>query len=304
MLKRVLFTLCLVAVSAAGFAEDNDVTADVEHHYVDNNGVNIHYATMGEGPLVVLIHGFPDFWYTWHHQMAGLSDNFTVAALDCRGYNLSDKPEGQENYDMTLLVSDVAAVIRDQGQENSIIIGHDWGGVIAWQFTMSEPEMVEKLIIVNLPHPKPLSRELANSEQQQANSIYARRFQEPDSHTRLNAEMLSTMVSRGDAGLKEKYKAAFEQSSFDGMMNYYRQNYPREPYEEIPDGVLPKIHVPVLQFHGMNDTALLYPALNDSWEQMEKDYTLVTIPGAGHFAQQEAHEIVTSTMKWWLLSRQ
>ena len=88
-----------------------DLWDEVEHGYADNNGVKIHYATIGEGPLVIMIHGFPDFWYSWRHQMEGLKDDFRVVAIDQRGYNLSDKPEGDENYNMRYLVGDVAAVI-------------------------------------------------------------------------------------------------------------------------------------------------------------------------------------------------
>jgi pimeloyl-ACP methyl ester carboxylesterase len=104
-------------------------SAEIKHGYADNNGVNIHYAETGEGPLVVMIHGFPDFWYSWRHQMAGLKDGYRVVAIDQRGYNLSDQPEGVENYDMRLLVSDVAAVVRHLGEEKATIVGHDWGGV-------------------------------------------------------------------------------------------------------------------------------------------------------------------------------
>ena len=90
--------------------------------------MKIHYASLGKGPLVVMIHGFPDFWYSWRHQMEALAQNFQVVAIDQRGYNLSDKPKGVENYDMRLLVADVAAVIRHPGREHATIVGHDWGG--------------------------------------------------------------------------------------------------------------------------------------------------------------------------------
>ena len=103
-----------------------DIWDDVEHGYADNDGVKIHYATIGEGPLVVMIHGFPDFWYSWRNQMDGLKDNFKVVAIDQRGYNLSDKPEGEENYNMRYLISDVAAVVHHFGEEKAIIVGHDW----------------------------------------------------------------------------------------------------------------------------------------------------------------------------------
>ena len=112
----------------------------VEHGYADSDGVKIHYASLGEGPLVVMIHGFPDFWYTWRDQMEVLAEDFKVVALDLRGYNRSDKPEGVDQYAMPLLAADVAAVIRHLGEESAIIVGHDWGGAIAWTFALTLPE--------------------------------------------------------------------------------------------------------------------------------------------------------------------
>jgi pimeloyl-ACP methyl ester carboxylesterase len=274
----------------------------VSHEYVDSNGVRIHYAKGGEGPLVVFIHGFPDFWYSWHHQMRGLSDEYTVVALDTRGYNESDKPEGIESYDMMLLVGDVAAVIHNEAREKAIIVGHDWGGAIAWSLAAMMPAVVEQLVIVNLPHLENLVRELRNNPQQHANSQYARNFQQPGSHESLEAAGLANLVARGDADLEAKYRTAFENSSFDAMMNYYRRNYPREPYAEDALG-LPKIQCPVLQFHGLDDWALLPGALNDTWDHVEKDWTLVTLPGTGHWAHHEQADLVTRTMKWWLAMR-
>ena len=273
----------------------------IEHKFADNDGVKIHYVSAGDGPLIVFVHGFPDFWYSWRHQMEGLKDDYQVVALDTRGYNKSDKPEKQEDYDMSLLVGDVAAVIRAENQESAIIVGHDWGGLISWQFAMTHPEMISKLIIVNLPHPKGLSRELANNEEQQANSQYARNFQKPDSHEQLDAKRLARFVAR-DEETKARYLEALGRSSLNGMMNYYRQNYPKAPYREQTEGI-PNITVPVLQFHGLNDTALHHHGLNETWEWIDKDYTLVTIPGVGHWAHHEAADLVTDTMKWWLAMR-
>jgi pimeloyl-ACP methyl ester carboxylesterase len=260
--------------------------------------VRIHYVTIGSGPLIVLIHGFPDFWYTWRNQMAGLADHYQVVAIDQRGYNLSDKPEGQKNYDMALLVGDVAAVIKANGRDKAIIVGHDWGGMVAWQFAMHVPQMTEKLIILNLPHPRGLMRELAKPDSQQAkNSAYARFFQKPDSEKQLTPENLASWVK--DPAVREKYVAAFQKSSIPAMMNYYRQNYPKEPYAEDASPLI-KVQVPVLMFHGLADQYLLAGALDGTWNWVEKDLTLVTIPGAGHFVQDDASEVVTKTIRGWL----
>lgn len=290
-----------------GLAMGTDVYDRVEHGYADGGGVKIHYASLGTGPLVVMLHGFPDFWYTWRDQMDALSGDFQVVALDLRGYNLSDKPQGVESYAMPLLVGDVAAVIHHLGREKAIVVGHDWGGAIAWSLALLHPEMLEKLVILNLPHPNGLARELANNPRQYEASAYARAFQEkgPDAPDvffglPMNPKTLSGWVK--DPGAKKRYLAAFERSDRTAMLSYYKANFPRvEPGSPPPERPpIPKAKMPVLMFHGLDDQALLSDALNDTWDWLEKDLTLVTIPGAGHFVQQDASELVTKTMKWWL----
>jgi pimeloyl-ACP methyl ester carboxylesterase len=274
-----------------------DIEKRVEHGYAENDGVKIHYASLGTGPLIVMIHGFPDFWYTWRHQMAALSEQFQTVAIDQRGYNLSDRPQGGENYRMRHLVSDVAAVIRHLGRERAIIMGHDWGGAVAWQFATHLPAQTEKLIVLNLPHLRNLSRELARNPQQQQNSQYARNFQQEGAHLQLTPEKLSQWVA--DPQARERYIEAFQRSDFEAMLHYYKQNYPRPPYEESSSPVV-KVQASVLQIHGLEDKALLPGALNDTWEWLEQDYTLVTIPHAGHFVQQDAADLVTRTIRSWL----
>jgi pimeloyl-ACP methyl ester carboxylesterase len=278
-------------------AELANLEDHVEHGFADSRGVKIHYASLGQGPLIVMIHGFPDFWYTWRHQMVALAPHYRVVAMDQRGYNLSDKPEGVKNYAMSYLLGDVRAVIEQQGQQQAIVIGHDWGGMVAWQFARHLPTYTEKLIILNLPHPRGLSRELAHNPQQQKNSQYARNFQQEGAHLRLSAERLAEWVT--DPLAREKYIQAFQRSDFAAMLNYYKANYPSEPYVEDTSPVS-KIKSPVLQIHGLQDQALLADGLNGTWEWIEQDYTLTTIPGAGHFVQQDAADLVTRTIKSWL----
>ena len=292
-MRTMLLSLLLSAVALA-----SDIESKVKHGYADSNGVKIHYATLGSGPLLVMIHGFPDFWYTWRDQMESLSDRFQCVAIDQRGYNLSDKPKGIENYDVRLLVGDVAAVIKSLGQEKAVIVGHDWGGLVAWQFALNLPQMTDRLIILNLPHPRGLTRELAHNPEQQKNSQYARNFQQPDAASKLTPEQLAGWVK--DPAAREKYIEAFKRSDIEAMLNYYKRNYPREPYTEDTTPVV-KTQMSVLMIHGLGDTALLAGALNNTWDWMGKDLTLVTIPGSGHFVQQDASELVSRTMKAWLL---
>jgi pimeloyl-ACP methyl ester carboxylesterase len=278
-------------------AASADLDQKVENHYADHGGVKIHYVTLGKGPLIVMIHGFPDFWYTWRDQMEALAPNYRVAALDLRGYNLSDKPKGVENYAMPLLIGDVEAVIKDAGQNSAIVVGHDWGGAVSWAFAMAHPEMVDKLIILNLPHLRGLARELAHNPEQAKNSQYARNFQQPDAGSKLKPENFAGWVK--DPAARAKYVEAFKRSDIEGMLNYYKANYPREPYQEDTSPLV-KVQAPVLAIHGLGDTYLLSGALNGNWDYVAKDYTLVTIPGAGHFVQQDASDMVTRSIKMWL----
>jgi pimeloyl-ACP methyl ester carboxylesterase len=299
----------LPAAATAGVAQ-TDVFDRVKHGYaVSEGGVKIHYASLGDGPLVVMIHGFPDFWYSWRHQMEALSRRFQVVAIDQRGYNLSDKPTGVESYDMRLLVADVAAVIRHLGRERATIVGHDWGGVVGWQFAMNLPQMTENLVILNLPHPNGLLRELRSNKEQIANSEYARNFQQKPATDPtvffgrpMTAETLSSWVT--DPAARKRYVEAFARSDFEAMLNYYRRNYPREVGVDGPAPIqLPKVKTPVLMFHGLDDRALHADGLSGTWNWLEKDLTLVTVPGVGHFIQQDAAALVTQTMEWWLSMR-
>ncbi|HXI27764.1 MAG TPA: alpha/beta hydrolase [Vicinamibacterales bacterium] len=306
--------LGLIGLALAGQSSlpADDVFDRVTHGYATSEGgVKIHYASLGEGPLVVMIHGFPDFWYSWRHQMAALADRYQVVAIDQRGYNLSDKPKGVDSYDMRLLVADVAAVVKSLGRDKATVVGHDWGGIVAWNVAMSLPQMTENLIILNLPHPNGLARELRNNPDQIKNSEYARNFQTKSSSDPtvffgrpMTAENLSGWVR--DAAARKRYVEAFKMSDFEAMLNYYKRNYPRGAGADAPTPPptpLPKVRAPVLMFHGLNDTALNAEGLNGTWNWLEKDLTLVTVPGAGHFVQQDAADLVTSTMKWWLAMR-
>jgi pimeloyl-ACP methyl ester carboxylesterase len=305
-LTAALYLLCAPTLSA----QQPDVFDRVEHGYaVSDAGVKIHYATLGTGPLVVMVHGFPDFWYSWRHQMTALADSFQVVAIDQRGYNLSDKPKGVEQYAMPLLVGDVAAVIRHLGRDKATIVGHDWGGVVAWQFAMNLPAMTERLVILNLPHPRGLIRELQTNPEQIKNSEYARVFQRgapTDAAVFFGQPMTAQTISGWvkDPAARKRYVEAFERSDFDAMLNYYKANYPKASGPDLvslPE--LPKVKAPVLMFHGLGDRALHSNGLAGTWDWVEQDLTLVTVPAAGHFVQQDAADLVSSTMKWWLTMR-
>lgn len=291
MSKLPWCALLWLAISTVAYSEELG-----EEGYVRSGDVKIHYVTTGKGPLLVLIHGFPDYWYTWRDQIPALAKHFQVVAIDQRGYNKSDQPEGVEQYALDKLVEDVDAVRKHFKAEKLTPIGHDWGGLVAWTYAMKHPERTNRLVVLNLPHPKGLQRELANNPQQQKNSEYARNFQKADAADKLNPALLAFWVKEPEA--RKKYLEALGRSSMSGMLNYYKANYPREPYKD--DREYPPVQCPVLLLHGLEDSYLLPGALNDTWKWVQKDLTLVTVPKAGHFVHRDAPEFVTKKMTRWL----
>jgi pimeloyl-ACP methyl ester carboxylesterase len=289
-------TLALAAQAAPQAAKPQD-------RYAENGGVKIHYVVEGKGPLVVLVHGFPDYWATWKPLMATLSAaGYRTAALDLRGYNLSDKPSGEAAYAMPNLIGDVAAVVKAEGQSNTILIGHDWGAGISWQVAMSRPDLVNKLVVMAVPHPAGMARELATNKAQQAGSNYARNFQKEGSEKNLTAEGLAGWVK--DPKEKPGYVEAFKRSDFGAMMNYYRANYPKGVGDTVaPPQTFPPIKVPVLVIHGMKDTALNAAGHSGTWDHVTGDTTILMVPTAGHFVQHDAETLVDHTVKDWLNER-
>jgi len=281
----------------------------VEHHNVDNSGINIHYVTIGEGSKTLLfVHGAPDFWYLWNNQMNALCESYKCVAMDTRGYNLSDKPEGVENYSMELLTSDIAAVIDDVGGDDVTLIGHDFGGLVAWYFAMDDRyrTKIARLAVINITHPRGFSRALANQTPEQAEgSAYARVLIDPAQEAAaidlmngaINLRM-ETWWNDQNPRIAEFVKEANARTSAQSIVHYYQSNYFREPYEEITD--LPQVEMPVLQIHGLADPAVTKEGLAATWDWVESDYTLVTYPGLGHIPHLQVPDQVTEAIRSWL----
>jgi pimeloyl-ACP methyl ester carboxylesterase len=203
--------------------------------YADVNGLRLHYAVSGEGNerLILFAHGFPQFWYAWKDLLAEFGRDFLAVAPDLRGYNLSDKPAGAEHYTSRHLVADLRALAAHLGHERFTLVGHDWGGAVAWGLAIAHPELLEHLIIINSPHPAIFERELRENRAQQRASLYMRRFRQPsaegwlaeDNFRRLGAALLDDGLARGyftpaDA---DAYLAAWAQpGALTGGLNYYR----------------------------------------------------------------------------------
>jgi pimeloyl-ACP methyl ester carboxylesterase len=208
----------------------------IEHATAEVNGVKLHYAKAGSGPLIIFLHGFPEFWYAWKDQLAEFGKDHLVVAPDMRGYNLSSKPEGVENYRMPLLVEDIRALAEKLGfgaNRKFILAGHDWGGVVAWSYAAAHPDTLQKLVIVNAPHPGVFGRLLREDPAQQKASMYMLMFRSPQGEQTLTAnnhEMLVNIVL--GPGLKtgvfteadkQAYLEAWSQpGAITGGLNYYR----------------------------------------------------------------------------------
>ena len=315
-LLRGLLLGCLLLAADPVFSQD--VWDRVEHRYADSNGVKIHYAVLGEGPLVVMIHGFPDFWYTWRHQMRALADHkYRVAAVDLRGYDLSDKPKGVENYAVPLVVGDIAAVVKAEKQTDAIIVGHDWGGAVAWAAAMRGDRRLERLAIVNSPHPVIFQKSLIEDEGQRAASQYINAFKTPGFEKAVEAMGFETFFEKSfskhvDLSLipeaeKRQYIADWSQpGALTAMLNWYRASRMIVPPPGItvplPDLLLrafPRVKVPTLVVWGMLDRALL-PLQLDGLDALVDDLTIVRLPDIGHFAPWEAGEQVGGALRDFL----
>ena len=197
--------------------------------YAELGTVRLHYVEQGEGPLVVLLHGFPEFWYGWRHQIGPLAEaGFRVVAPDMRGYNLSSKPRGVKAYDVEPLAQDVVDLIEERGERRAHVAGHDWGGAVAWATAGFHPEAVERLAILNAPHPR-VFIERVKRPKQLAKSWYMGLFQLPylpEAMIRRDLRRPFTQDAKPGAFTEEdlaRYEEAITQpGALTAMLNYYR----------------------------------------------------------------------------------
>ncbi len=298
----LLFAIMLTSFCTWATTPAEQLFEEVEHHYADNDGVKIHYVTQGEGPVILFVHGFPNWWYDWRNQMVALSNDYKTVAMDTRGYNKSDKPAGRENYTFDHFLGDIKAVIADLGVDEVTLVGHDWGAGISWRMAAYHPELIKNLVIVNLTHPTPYSKvSKEGTERQRANTAYIRRIHESTEVTPgMTPEALAKRKG-GSAVDQERHLAAYQNTSLNNILDYYRNVYPMIASGEY--GKIPMLTMPVLQFHGLEDVPVDKDGLRDTWNYIEKDYTLVTIPGVGHDPHHEAIELVNSNLINWLKIR-
>lgn len=274
-----------------------------QHNFAEVNGVRLHYASTGRGKLILFVHGFPEFWYAWRRQLEEFGRDHLAVALDMRGYNLSSKPEGVEHYQAKHLIADILALVRHLGHERFTLVAHDWGGAVAWAFAAAHPECLERLVIVNAPHPAIFARELATNRAQQEASQYMRFFQRADAEEKLSADnfaMLEKFAFGMGAGKsflsdddRRAYRGAWAQpGALTGGLNYYRASrlVPPLPGERMDDpGIKPErfiVKVPTLVIWGERDKALL-PGNLDGLEEFVPDLAVRRIPDASHWVVHE-----------------
>lgn len=276
--------------------------------YITTNGVKLHYVTQGEGALMLMLHGFPEFWYSWRHQIPVFAEHYKVVALDLRGYNKSEKPCDPQAYAIQELSKDVEGVIKGLGYERAIIVAHDWGGAIAWYFAYHHREMVEKLIVMNIPHPAKFQQGLTTLSQLQR-SWYIFLFQLPwlpelffqaNDYGAIASAFTEMAVDKSaftDADLEAFKDAAAKRGALTAMINYYRQIFSGLLLKQTSWSVL---DVPTLMIWGENDTAL-GKELTYGTEAYVRDFTLKYIPNCSHWVQQEKPDLVNQYMKEFLM---
>ena len=278
------------------------------HRYAEVNGVKLHYVEQGKGPLILFLHGFPEFWYEWKDLVPEFSKDHHAVAPDLRGYNLSSMPEAVEQYRVPVIVEDVRALAVKLKARKFVLVGHDWGGVIAWAFAVAHPEMLDKLVIVNAPHPTVFTRELAHNPAQQKASAYFNLFNSPQAETFLGQNDFATLQGlikpwASQADLQE-YLANWRRG-LTGGLNYYRAARLHSPVDGAAgtvDNTLPPmkpIETPTLVIWGEKDTALLTGNL-DGLDEHVKSLTVKRVPDGTHWVIHEKTAAVIQYMREFL----
>jgi pimeloyl-ACP methyl ester carboxylesterase len=280
-------------------------------------GVTLNVATAGdrENPALILLHGFPESHRTWREIAPRLQDNFFLVMPDQRGFAGSDRPQDIDAYKTELLVGDIFALANTFGLDAFALLGHDWGGAIAWSAALRGDSRLTRLAIVNAPHPVVFQKSLIESADQRAASQYITAFRTPGFEQVVEANgydwfferTFSVDVSKIPQAEKQQYIAEWSQpGGFTAMLNWYRAAKvivpPRGVTVPLPDWLLrafPKVKVPTLVVWGMKDTALL-PLQLDGLDALVEHLRIVRLPAAGHFAPWEAGEEVAGALRPFL----
>jgi pimeloyl-ACP methyl ester carboxylesterase len=276
----------------------------LEHHFIRTNGIVLHTVMAGptDGPVVILLHGFPEFWYGWRRQIPALAAaGFRVWAPDQRGYNLSDKPRGRSAYRVDTLAQDIVALIEATGRSQAYLAGHDWGAMVAWWVALTAPDCVRRLAILNVPHPEVSTRHVRSDPRQMARSTYAAFFQLPWLPERLLSAANYWMLARGMTNSSRKgafsgeeldhYRQAWAKPrALQSMLNWYRAFLLRP----VPDGSL-RVTAPTTIIWGKKDFALRSVMAEESVALCDRG-ELIWMPDNTHWVQHEAADTVNDIL--------
>jgi pimeloyl-ACP methyl ester carboxylesterase len=291
--------------------------------YADVNSIRLHYVTAGKGKLMMFVHGFPEFWYEWKNQLAEFGRDHQAVAPDMRGYNLSSKPADVDQYRVGYLVEDLRALVEHLGHKKFVLVGHDWGGAVAWAFAIFHPDCLEKLIIINAPHPGVFERELRENPAQQRASQYMLMFRSARAEQTLLANDYAALVDAVLAeGLKQGYfteedrkayvEAWSQPGALTGGLNYYRAAGIGPPTREGADWRATDnrasglssltVMVPTLVIWGEKDEALLTGNL-EGLDGFVPDLTVKRIPDGSHWVIHEKPGLVNSYIRDFIASK-
>lgn len=286
----------------------------IEHAFADVNGIKLHYAHSGKGPLIMFLHGFPEYWDMWKGQLEEFGKDHLAIAPDMRGYNLSSKPVEVKQYRQKYLVEDIRQLAEYLGHKKFVLVAHDWGGAVAWTFAMFYPQYLHRLIIINSPHPATFERELRENPAQRKASNYMLLFRSPEAESVLAADDYSWLINMAfgaiikagvlkDADI-QGYKEAWSQpGALTGGLNYYRAA-DVEALENIEEAIkkpaaaatLPKITLPTMVIWGEKDTALLTGCISGLDEYVTQ-LSIKKVPDASHWVVREKPLLVNSLIR-------
>jgi pimeloyl-ACP methyl ester carboxylesterase len=280
----------------------------LEFTYITTHDCRLHVAQAGpaDGPLAILLHGFPEFWYGWRHQIQPLAEaGLRVWAPDQRGYNLSDKPIGVSAYDIRELVRDVIGLIDAAGKEKCFLVGHDWGAAVAWEVALQAPQRVDRLAILNVPHTDVMTRYLLGSLRQVLKSWYIFFFQLPrlpewglrrDGYAGMKRALTaSSRPGTFSADDIDCYLQAWSQpGALTAMLNWYRAVFRQGLRGAKNRGFVParRVSVSTLMLWGKQDVALSWQMVQPSCDLCDQG-RLVAFPNASHWVQHDEAEAVT-----------
>lgn len=290
----------------------------IEHNYAYVNSMSLHYATSGSGELILFVHGFPEFWYAWKNQLLEFGREYHAVAPDMRGYNLSEKPAHVDQYQVKYLCDDLRELAEHLGYKRFVLVGHDWGGAIAWAFALQHPSYLHKLVVINAPHPALFERELRDNPAQQKASEYILMFRSPEAEQILSANqydflyqgVLNDGVTKGyfnEDDCRAYLEAWSQPGAITGGLNYYRaarigpataEGMPAKG-KFVADLSELTVKVATLVIWGEKDPYLLAGNI-EGLEEFVTDLTIKRIPDGSHWVVHEKPALVNDLIRAFL----